>query len=84
MGPQEHKVERRLVAIFAADVAGYSPLALRWSCRLPRPDCSIFSLSASNVSGSAISGRALIRAITLPHTRCKCDWLKITLEHYLK
>jgi adenylate cyclase len=26
MGPQEHKVERRLVAIFAADVAGYSRL----------------------------------------------------------
>jgi adenylate cyclase len=26
MGPQEHKVERRLAAIFAADVAGYSRL----------------------------------------------------------
>ncbi|MBQ0820169.1 adenylate/guanylate cyclase domain-containing protein, partial [Microvirga sp. HBU67558] len=26
MGPQEHKIERRLVAIFAADVAGYSRL----------------------------------------------------------
>jgi adenylate cyclase len=26
MGPHEHKVERRLVAIFAADVAGYSHL----------------------------------------------------------
>jgi adenylate cyclase len=26
MGPQEHKVERRLVAIFAADVAGYARL----------------------------------------------------------
>jgi len=26
MGPQEHKIERRLVAIFAADVAGYSHL----------------------------------------------------------
>jgi adenylate cyclase len=26
MGPQEHKVERRLTAIFAADVAGYSRL----------------------------------------------------------
>ena len=26
MGPQKHKVERRLVAIFAADVAGYSRL----------------------------------------------------------
>ena len=26
MGPQEHRVERRLVAIFAADVAGYSRL----------------------------------------------------------
>jgi hypothetical protein len=25
MGPQEYKVERRLAAIFAADVAGYSP-----------------------------------------------------------
>jgi adenylate cyclase len=24
MGPQEHKVERQLAAIFAADVAGYS------------------------------------------------------------
>jgi adenylate cyclase len=24
MAPQEHKVERRLAAIFAADVAGYS------------------------------------------------------------
>src|SRR5215207_2499041 len=26
MGPQEHKIERRLAAIFAADVAGYSQL----------------------------------------------------------
>ena len=26
MGPQEHKIERRLAAIFAADVAGYSRL----------------------------------------------------------
>src|SRR5215217_1218716 len=26
MGPQEHKVERRLAAIFAADVAAYSRL----------------------------------------------------------
>jgi hypothetical protein len=26
MGPQEHKVERRLAAIFAADVAGYARL----------------------------------------------------------
>jgi adenylate cyclase len=26
MGPQEHKVERRLAAIFAADMAGYSRL----------------------------------------------------------
>ena len=26
MGPQEHRVERRLAAIFAADVAGYSRL----------------------------------------------------------
>jgi adenylate cyclase len=26
MGPQEHRVERRLAAIFAADVAGYSHL----------------------------------------------------------
>jgi adenylate cyclase len=26
MGPQQHKVERRLAAIFAADVAGYSRL----------------------------------------------------------
>ncbi|ANY78103.1 hypothetical protein BB934_07530 [Microvirga ossetica] len=26
MGPQEHKLERRLAAIFAADVAGYSRL----------------------------------------------------------
>ena len=26
MAPQEHKVERRLAAIFAADVAGYSRL----------------------------------------------------------
>ena len=26
MGPQEHKVERRLAAVFAADVAGYSRL----------------------------------------------------------
>ena len=29
MGPQEHKVERRLAAIFAADVAGYSRLMER-------------------------------------------------------
>ena len=29
MGPQEHKVERRLAAIFAADVAGYSRLMSR-------------------------------------------------------
>ena len=28
MGPQEHKIERRLVAIFAADVAGYSHLMI--------------------------------------------------------
>jgi adenylate cyclase len=26
MGPQEHRIERRLVAIFAADMAGYSRL----------------------------------------------------------
>ena len=26
MGPQEHKIERRLAAIFVADVAGYSRL----------------------------------------------------------
>src|SRR5215213_4652367 len=26
MGPQEHRIERRLAAIFAADVAGYSRL----------------------------------------------------------
>jgi adenylate cyclase len=26
MRPQEHRVERRLVAIFAADVAGYARL----------------------------------------------------------
>ena len=26
MGPQEHKIERRLAAIFAADVVGYSRL----------------------------------------------------------
>ena len=26
MGPHEHRVERRLAAIFAADVAGYSRL----------------------------------------------------------
>jgi adenylate cyclase len=29
MGPREHKVERRLAAIFAADVAGYSRLMSR-------------------------------------------------------
>ncbi|WP_373867467.1 hypothetical protein, partial [Microvirga aerophila] len=29
MSPQEHKVERRLAAIFAADVAGYSRLMER-------------------------------------------------------
>src|SRR5688572_31268202 len=29
MSPQEHKVERRLAAIFAADVAGYSRLMNR-------------------------------------------------------
>ena len=37
MGPQEHKVERRLAAIFAADVAGYSRLMGRMRSERSEP-----------------------------------------------
>jgi class 3 adenylate cyclase len=40
MGPQEHKVERRLAAIFAADVANYSRLMERRGWDAPRPNGS--------------------------------------------
>lgn len=41
------------------------------------PCRSIFSRSASNVSLSAHSGRASIKAFIILHTRCECDWPNI-------
>jgi hypothetical protein len=52
MGPQEHRVERRLAAIFVADMAGYSrlmeldevgtlhTLTAQRQITLPIPDCA--------------------------------------------
>ena len=59
MSPQEHKIERRLAAIFAADVAGYSRLMSQDEVGTLQPDC--FTRNGGPVSSPNMAGGSPIR-----------------------